>query len=151
MSTMKPRLIALLLATALIAGACGAGDDDATSAEAEATEAEATAGLRQVSATESAELIANGADDLIILDIRTPDEFNEGHLEGAIIIDFYDADFVDQLAALDPNAEYVLYCNSGNRSGATMPVLEELGFTNVAEMGGGIQAWYGAALPVVTG
>jgi phage shock protein E len=73
-------------------------------------------------------VIAAGGDDLVVLDIRTPEEFAEGHIDGSVNIDFYAPDFGDRLAELDPDARYVLYCRSDNRSGQTMPALEELGF-----------------------
>ncbi len=89
--------------------------------------------------------------DLVVLDVRTPEEFAEGHLEGAVLVDFYDADFADQLAALDPDVLYLLYCRSGNRSGETLGVMEQLGFTSVADIDGGIIAWAGAGLPITGG
>ena len=67
------------------------------------------------------------------------------------MIDFYAEDFQAQLAELDPDVPYLLYCNSGNRSGQTVPLLQELGFSDVADVDGGIQAWMGAGLPTVTG
>ena len=52
-----------------------------------------------------------------LLDVRTPEEFAAGHLAGAENIDFYAADFADQIDALDQGEQYVVYCRSGNRSG----------------------------------
>ena len=66
------------------------------------------------------------------------------------MVNCWDADFEAQLAELDPDVPFLLYCNSGNRSGQTVPILESLGFTDVADVDGGIQAWYGAGLPTVT-
>ena len=86
---------------------------------------------------------------LTVLDVRTPEEFSEGHLEDATMIDFYEPDFPDQIAQLDPDAEYLVYCRSGNRSGQTIELMAELGFTNVTEVAGGIQAWTAAGHPVV--
>ena len=86
-----------------------------------------------------------------MLDVRTPEEFAEGHLEGAVLVDFYDADFAEQLAALDTDVPYLVYCRSGNRSGQAMGVMEELGFTSAADIDGGIVAWVDAGLPVTTG
>ena len=66
------------------------------------------------------------------------------------MVDFYDDDFADQLADLDPDVPYLLYCRSGNRSGQTIGILEELGFADVADVDGGILAWNDAGLPTVT-
>ena len=134
---MLRTLSSLLLCLALLATACG-GD---TSEPGE---------LRLVSVQEGAEIQAEPPSDLVILDVRTPEEFAEGHLEGAVMIDFYDLDFADQLAELDPDVPYLLYCRSGNRSGQTLALMEELGFTDVADVDGGINQWQAAGLPVVS-
>ena len=108
-------------------------------------------GLSTISAVDAAAIADAPPADLVVLDVRTPEEFAEGHLEGAVLVDFYDADFADQLAALDPDVPYLLYCRSGNRSGETLGVMEQLGFTSVADVGGGIIAWADAGLPVTGG
>lgn len=102
--------------------------------------------IATVSPLEAHELVAAA----VVLDIRTPDEFAEGHLEGAINLDFYAADFADQIGALDRDARYVVYCRSDNRSGQAMDLFRELGFAEVYEIDGGVGAWVGAGLPVVT-
>ena len=86
--------------------------------------------------------------DLVILDIRTSEEFASGHLANAINIDYYANDFEAMLKELDLEVPYVMYCNSGNRSGNALPVMDSLGFAEVYELDGGIQAWYGASLPI---
>jgi rhodanese-related sulfurtransferase len=88
--------------------------------------------------------------DALLIDLRTPEEYVQGRLFGATLIDFYSEDFDAQLAALDRNATYYIYCNSGNRSGQTLQKMRELGFTTVYDLGGGIQAWQAENLPVVT-
>ena len=82
--------------------------------------------------------------------MRTPEEYAEGHLEGAVLVDFYDADFAEQLGTLDTEVPYLVYCQSGNRSGQTLGVMEQLGFTSAVDVDGGILAWSGAGLPVTT-
>jgi len=82
--------------------------------------------------------------DFTIIDVRTPEEIAEGKIiEDALEIDFYDDDFQEQLAALDPNEKYLIYCRSGNRSGKTLTILDELGFTSTQHLEGGINAWRG--------
>ena len=101
-----------------------------------------------VSPADAAAVIAAGS-DVVVLDIRTPQEFNEGIIEGAINIDFYESSFAATLDTLDKDAEYVVYCRSGNRSSQARKTFESLGFTNVTEIEGGIVDWYASGLPVV--
>ena len=134
--TTPIRLLAAVLATgALLVAGCS------SSATAEGD-------LETVAPTDVAEVIANDG-EVIVLDIRTPEEYSAGVIEGAINIDFYDADFSDQLDALDKDAHYVVYCRSGNRTGQAMGTFANLGFAEVTEVDGGIVNWYGSGLPVV--
>ena len=96
----------------------------------------------------TAEVIANDS-DVVVLDIRTPDEYAAGIIEGAINIDFFDADFAAQLDALDKDVHYVVYCRSDNRSGQAMGTFAALGFAEVTEVDGRIVDWHAAGLPVV--
>ncbi len=103
----------------------------------------------RVSPEAAASTISAPPDDLVILDVRTPEEFAEGHIDGAVMIDFYRDDFADELAKLDPDVPYVLYCRSGNRSGQTAALMEQLDFASVQDVDGGILAWQQAGLPLV--
>jgi phage shock protein E len=111
--------------------------------------AAATGTLETVSAQDAQAVIDDAPTDLVVLDVRTPEEFQAGHLENAVNVDFYAGDFADQLAGLDKDVPYVLYCNSGNRSGETLDMMSDLGFADVTEVDGGIQAWAAAGLPIV--
>jgi phage shock protein E len=133
---MKNRM-KLLLATAALGAVVVAGCSSTTSTAVETVEPTAAADIID---TELGE---------VILDIRTHEEYNEGIIEGAINIDFYANDFAVQLDGLDKDAHYVVYCRSGNRSGQANSTFEELGFTNVTEIDGGIANWYSEDLPVV--
>lgn len=141
----------VVLACALVAAGCSSGDDADSGASAASADAESAGGIRVVTPEEGAALAATEADDVIVLDVRTPEEFEEARLDGAIMIDFYDDDFADQLAGLDRDATYVLYCRSGNRSGQTTSIMADLGFTDVADVDGGIAAWLDAGHPYVVG
>lgn len=90
------------------------------------------------------------SDDVIILDIRTPEEFASGRIANSQNIDFYAADFKNNLEKLDKDKEYKIYCNSGNRSESAKKIMEEMGFKNVVELRGGIQAWMSNGLPTCT-
>jgi rhodanese-related sulfurtransferase len=67
------------------------------------------------------------------------------------MLDFYRDDFETELADLDPNVPYVVYCRSGNRSGQTIALMENLEFRTVADVDGGVLAWETAGLPLTTG
>lgn len=102
-----------------------------------------------VSAQDAHELTQDPPAGLVVLDIRTPEEFDEGHLEGAVMVDFYATDFGDQLDALDKDVPYLMYCRSGNRSAQAASMMEDLGFEVVYELDGGIVTWANAGYPIV--
>ncbi|UOR07079.1 rhodanese-like domain-containing protein [Hymenobacter aerilatus] len=87
-----------------------------------------------VTPTETAALLQKP--DVVLLDVRTPEEYADGHLAGARNIDFKASDFNDRIAQLDKSKTYVLYCASGNRSGKTAKLMAENGFTKVDNAGG---------------
>ncbi len=73
--------------------------------------------------------------DAVVLDVRTPQEFAAGHLDGAELLDFNSGDFAAAIPNLDPGDEYFVYCRSGNRSGQAVAMLEDAGFDNVTDLG----------------
>jgi rhodanese-related sulfurtransferase len=99
-------------------------------------------------AAESQELLNEPPSGLVVLDIRTPEEYSEGHLAGSSNLDFYEPDFADSLDALDKELPYFVYCRSGNRSSTAIETMKELGFTEVYELDGGIVKWAEAGLPI---
>ncbi|MBU4214074.1 MAG: rhodanese-like domain-containing protein [Actinobacteria bacterium] len=90
------------------------------------------------------------SDGVVLLDVRTPEEFTAGHLAGAQNIDVESGDFATRIADLDTAATYAVYCRSGNRSATAMAAMQDAGFTNVSDLSGGITAWSQAGQPVVT-
>lgn len=83
-----------------------------------------------------------------ILDVRTPDEYRQGHLENAVNIDFYAPDFRQQLEKLDRDRPYVVYCKKGMRGAKAMELLKQAGFSRVYNISGGYEGWAGRGLPV---
>lgn len=75
-----------------------------------------------------------------VIDVRTPAEFAEGHLEGAINVDWMGATFAEEIAQFDPAGTYVIYCRSGNRSAQAIAAMTDMGFTNLTNAGGLEQA-----------
>lgn len=88
-------------------------------------------------------------DGAVVIDVRTPQEYAAGHLEGALNIDVEAADFADRVGELDVDATYVLYCRSGNRAGAAAAQMAELGFAHVTNAGGLDEAASATGLAVV--
>jgi rhodanese-related sulfurtransferase len=88
--------------------------------------------------------------DVITLDVRTPGEFMSGFIEGAKNIDFQSGNFENEIASLDKNATYAVYCRSGNRSGQAVKIMHDAGFHNVYNLNGGVVDWTNAGMPLVT-
>jgi len=86
---------------------------------------------------------------VVTLDVRTPGEFNEGHVEGAQLIDFQSGNFENEIATLDKSKTYAVYCRSGSRSGQAVKVMSDAGFTSVYNLNGGVIDWTIAGLPLV--
>ncbi|MBH0009521.1 rhodanese-like domain-containing protein [Salinibacterium sp. SWN1162] len=87
--------------------------------------------------------------DTILIDVRTPSEYNAGHLEGATLLDLNGGEFAAALPTLDPEAEYAVYCKSGNRSGQAVAMMTEAGFENVIDLGSIGQAEASTQIEVV--
>ena len=84
-----------------------------------------------------------------ILDVRTKEEFADGHLAKAILIPWTDKDFKDRAAKeLDPAKPLLVYCGIGRRSAEAAAALAKLGFTDVRNVEGGIIAWEKAGKPI---
>ena len=97
---------------------------------------------------EFAELITDS--NVVILDVRKADEFAEGHIKGAILIDQFQSDFVEQAQAKLPiDKTIAIYCRSGRRSSNAAGKLTDVGYKCV-NLKGGIIAWKDAGKPVVT-
>jgi rhodanese-related sulfurtransferase len=88
-------------------------------------------------------LIQNNLDDpdFIILDVRTADEFNSGHIAGAVNLDYYSSEFRTNVGKLDQSKQYLVYCRTGIRGAASVRIMLDLGFKNVQNMTGGITQW----------
>jgi rhodanese-related sulfurtransferase len=86
---------------------------------------------------------------IITLDVRTPGEFNEGHIEGSKLIDFQSGNFESEIATLDISKTYAVYCRSGSRSGQAVKIMSDAGFTNLYNLDGGVIDWANAGLPLV--
>ncbi len=84
----------------------------------------------------------------IVLDVRRPDEFKENRIEKAINIDYTSNNFKDEVSKLERNGKYLVYCRSGRRSSNALKIMNDLGFTDVKNMKGGITKWINKGLPI---
>jgi rhodanese-related sulfurtransferase len=87
--------------------------------------------------------------DVIILDVRTPEEFASGHIEGAVNIDFNSGEFENEITRLNPSDSYAIYCRSGSRSGKAASIMHLAGFHDVSNLDGGVIDWSNDGLPLV--
>ncbi|MDH4144213.1 MAG: rhodanese-like domain-containing protein [Acidimicrobiia bacterium] len=150
-----PLAAAVTLGAATLTGCSSSGSRPSARVDAESTTADPASaaatvegGVVAVPPDRAAQLLDSGIDDLVVLDVRTAEEFAAGHLAGAQLIDFYGDDFAQRIGELDRDAPYVLYCRSGNRSGQTRELMAQLGFREVYDVAGGIVAWKADGLPV---
>lgn len=97
-------------------------------------------GVKNISTTELEDALKN-ADKKILLDVRTPEEFANSHIDGAINIDVRSADFNQRIAKLDKDQPVYVYCLSGGRSANASNILAQNGFKTVNNMLGGISKW----------
>lgn len=75
----------------------------------------------------------------VILDVRTQEEYSDGHFSNSLNLDYYSKNFVQMLNQLDKNKTYLVYCESGYRTANTIRIMQELGFINVFNKTGGIE------------
>ena len=102
-------------------------------------------GAYTVQAEEAVEMIDAG--ERTIIDVRSPAEYAEARIVGAVNIDVNGADFDDRIAALDPEEPYLVYCRSGNRSEQAASKMEDAGIKDIAD-GGGLADLARAGAPV---
>jgi len=138
-------LLGILLFSFIVTGGCSSitGEDNDTQPPNQQ--------IFDITTQKAYDLIQENADnhDFIILDVRTPEEYDGGYIEGAINIDFNSEDFSAQLETLDKDKTYLIYCRTGRRSAGARDVMEELGFREVYNMSGGIVEWEAQGLPIV--
>ncbi|MCX2739017.1 rhodanese-like domain-containing protein [Pontibacter anaerobius] len=142
--------IPLILAVASLLASCSA--ESATNAQIESSAVPlsqtAEAAKVQTIGSQAAKALLDQKKDVVVLDIRTPGEFNAGHLANAQHLDFYQADFAQKLKALDPETPYLVYCAVGGRSREAVRMMQQLGFQQVYDATEGYAALKNAGVSV---
>ncbi len=139
MKLRRPVLAAAVAAVAAVGLAgCSSDDTSATSAP--------VAAVTTIGASELVDVVADP--DVVLLDVRTPVEYADGHVAGAVNIDVSSPSFADEISALDPDASYVVYCRSGNRSADAAAQMVEAGFTDVYDVDAGLATLSSAGVPL---
>ena len=101
-------------------------------------------GLREIDAQRAMQMVRDGETNgnaPLLLDVRTPAEFAEGHIPGALNLDYRSPSFAGELEKLDKSKTYIVYCRAGNRSANARAVMERMGFINVYNLFGGFLEW----------
>lgn len=133
---MTTRRSLLLLSAGILLSATACGDSPEPRAAADAPAA----------AADVADVVA----DTIIIDVRTPEEFAQGHLAGAVNHNVEDGSLEAALAGLDPAAEYIVYCRSGRRSAIATELMARAGFGAVTDLGSVEEAAAATGRAIVT-
>lgn len=141
------RRVALITVALLATAAAGCSSESSSRATTQSVSAASSSGgIVTVSAEAFRTAIADPG--VIVLDVRTPEEYAAGHIAGAVNVNFNDASFDAQLQSLDREAAYAIYCQSSNRSGQAVAKMRELGFTTITELADGIVSWANAGYPI---
>ena len=86
---------------------------------------------------------------VVVIDVRTPGEFSQGHIQRAINIDVEAPTFGSEIAKLDKSKTYAVYCHSGSRSGVATQAMAKAGFTHLFNLQNGISDWMAQGMPTV--
>ena len=126
MPTSRRRLALVLAAMVVVVTPLAACSDDDSSSESSTTTSAATDGAPAAGEASAKAALDAGA---VVIDVRTPEEYDAGHIRDAQLLNIQSDDFAAGIEALDPDATYVVYCRSGNRSAAAAAQMEEAGLT----------------------
>ncbi|MCJ7467681.1 MAG: rhodanese-like domain-containing protein [Maribacter sp.] len=98
-------------------------------------------GCSQIKSKPITEVSQNELKNVLLVDVRTPEEYNAGHIDDAVNINWYDADFADRFNEIDKAQTIYVYCKMGVRSAKAQTRLNDLGFKNVVNLEGGYDTW----------
>ena len=106
------------------------------------------AGVAKNVSPDEAEKLLKDNPKVVVLDVRTPEEFAKGHIAGAKNVDFKAADFAEKVAALDKGKSYLVHCAAGGRSSKALDLMKNKNFAAMYHLNEGFKAWEKAGKPV---
>ena len=139
----------------LTIGLAGCSSDTESTAAAETTTETTVQGPGVATPASPERVDAVGFSEVVaspgvqIIDVRSPQEFAEGHIEGAVNYNVEGPDFLNQIAGLDPAGTYAVYCRCGNRSQVAVAEMSNAGINGIYELESGTTGWSQAGLPLV--
>jgi rhodanese-related sulfurtransferase len=104
--------------------------------------------LKQVTSREAANMLKSDK-NLVVLDVRTAEEFNNGHINGALNIDIRQPDAFVKIDKLNRNAKYIVHCRTNHRSKIAVDHMVQSGFKTIIQIMDGYEGWSQNSLPVV--
>ncbi|MEO0238593.1 MAG: rhodanese-like domain-containing protein [candidate division WOR-3 bacterium] len=107
--------------------------------------------VREISAKELYKLLSHNKMEITVVDVRTPEEFLQGHIPSAINIDYFSPKLDSLLMTLPKNNTIILYCSHGMRSKNVAIRLINMGYRNVFSLKGGLKDWINRGLPIEKG
>ncbi len=128
--------LALLLATFSLPACSQTSEQQSAGATSEAAAPTGSESGAFPEITSAADFVASRDSNSVLLDVRTPSEYESGHLDNAVLMDVLAGDFEARIADLDTSKTFYVYCRSGNRSGQAADILRANGFTRVTNIGG---------------
>jgi rhodanese-related sulfurtransferase len=132
--------ISTVLVGALTLMSCGTKPE--TTEGTAPTQEQTTATVNNIGPSEVAKIVKEK--NAILIDVRTPEEINEGIIEGAtVFVDYKNANFASEIAKLDKSKTYIVYCRSGGRSAGASEMMIGQGFQSIYNLEGGITGWTG--------
>lgn len=132
---MKNILIVILLISASVFGCKNEGSTVASSAKSEAV----AFGFTDMDVAAFQEKIKKGK--VVIMDVRTAEEYAAGHIEGAINFDVKSSSFASHIAKMNEDTEYMVYCKAGGRSVKACKIMSKAGMKNLYNLEGGFDDW----------
>jgi rhodanese-related sulfurtransferase len=137
---MKKLMIGILGLSLAVACNSGVSNPEEADANADVT-------FENISVQQALEMKNSG--EVVIIDVRSQDEFSSGHIEGALNIDVNSPGFEEKISDLNKTDRYVIYCHSGRRSAKSADILVNTGFVSVYNVKGGISEWKGNGYDIV--
>lgn len=142
---MKIRSLLQLVAIAFVSSAV-VFSSGAAAAKVE-TKTETKPAVKNIKVADAAKLLAERK-EVVVLDVRTPEEFKDGHLKGAVNLNIQSPTFKEDVAKLDKSKTYLVNCAAGGRSTRACNAMGDLGFKDALNLEGGFKAWSAAGQPV---